>query len=115
MEIIYDNKMVKTLFDDWNLMARKKGSEFSRAVKKRYDQLKAAETFADYLKTGLGKPKPLSENKAGLYSVRITANKRLIVQPDIDDLSLEGLKKCTKVIIKGAEDYHGTKVTTYIP
>lgn len=115
MEIDYDNKKVKMLFSDFKLMSIEKGFEFTKAVKKRFDQLKAAETFFDYLLTGLGKPHPLVGNKNHHYSISITQNIRLIVEPVTDDLSIESLKTCTKVIIKGAEDYHGDKVTTYIP
>ena len=115
MEIIFDNRKVKTLFDDFGLMVRKKGLDTTKLIKKRYDQLKAAETFADYLKTNLGTPHPLSGDKKYLYAVSITGNIRLILEPVSEDLSIESLKKCTQVIIKGAEDYHGDKTTTYIP
>lgn len=115
MEIKFDDKKVQTLFDDFNLMARKKGLMITKMVKKRYEQLKAAETFADYLLTGLGKPHPLTGNKDHLYAISITGNIRLIVEPISKDMSIEALKKCIKIIIKGAEDYHGDKITTYIP
>ncbi|MBM7454131.1 proteic killer suppression protein/toxin YoeB [Acholeplasma morum] len=115
MEIEFDDKKVQTLFNDFNLMAKKKGPDITKTIKKRYEQLKAAETFAEYLLTGLGKPHPLSGNKDELYGISITGNIRLIVEPVSEDLSIESLKKCIKVIIKGAEDYHGDKITTYIP
>lgn len=115
MEIEFDDEKVKTLFEDFNVMVRKKGIDITKAVKKRYEQLKAAETFADYLLTNLGKPHSLTGNKKGLYGVSITGNIRLIIEPVSKDLSMESLKQCTKVIIKGAEDYHGDKITTYIP
>ena len=115
MEIEFDDKKVQTLFNDFKVMARKKGLVITKTIKKRYEQLKAAETFAQYLLTGLGKPHPLSGNKQGLYGINITGNIRLIVEPILKDLSAESLKKCIKVIIKGAEDYHGDKITTYIP
>lgn len=115
MEIEFDDKKVQTLFNDFNLMSRKKGIDIAKTIKKRYEQLKAAETFAEYLLTGLGKPHLLSGNRDCLYGISITGNIRLIVKPVSEDLSMESLKKCIKVIIKGAEDYHGDKITTYIP
>lgn len=115
MEIEFDNSNVQTLFEDFNLMARKKGTDITKMIKKRYDQLKAAETFADYLLTGLGKPHKLVGNRSSMYGVNITGNIRLIVKPVSKDMQLETLKSCTKVIIKGVEDYHGDKTTTYIP
>lgn len=82
------------------------GFELTRAVKKRYDQLKAANNFSLYLSTGLGKPHALvGEN--GCYGVHITANWRLVIKPLTDDLSPESLKKCDTIQIKGVVDYHG--------
>lgn len=115
MEIEFDDKKVQTLFNDFNLMARKKGLDVTKTIKKRYEQLRAAETFGEYLLTGLGKPHPLSGNRDRLYAINITGNIRLIVEPVSKDLNMESLKKCIKVIIKGAEDYHGDKITRYIP
>jgi proteic killer suppression protein/toxin YoeB len=62
-------------------MARKKGIDITKTIKKRYEQLKAAETFGEYLLTGLGKPHPLSSNRDHLYGINITGNIRLIVEP----------------------------------
>lgn len=115
VEIDYDNKKVKDLFSDFNKMKKKTDAVFTKQVKKRYDQLLAFETFADYLKSKLGDPHPLEGKKKGDYGITVTKNKRLIVSPVTDDLSLESLKICKKIIIKGVEDYHGTKITTYIP
>lgn len=115
MEIEFVDEKVRTLFDDFSLMAKRKGIEMTKGIKKRYEQLKAAETFSNYLSTGLGKPHSLTGNRERLYGISITANIRLIVEPVSVDLSMESLNKCTKVIIKGAEDYHGSKITTYIP
>lgn len=115
MKIKFDNLKVEALFMDFHLMSKKKGKDFTKMVKKRYEQLKAAETFADYLSTGLGRPHALTENKKGMFGVTITKNIRLIVEPIIDDLTYESLMKCKEVIIKGAEDYHGRKTTIYIP
>lgn len=115
MEIDYDNKTVKSLFSDFNEMNRKTNTRFTRQVKKRYDQLLSFESFADLLHSGFGKPHPLEGNRKGCYGINIDANKRLIVCPVSTDLSLVGLKKCKKVIIKGVEDYHGSKITSYIP
>jgi len=115
MDIEFDDKKVQTLFDDFDLMTKKKGIEITKIIKKRYHQIKAAETFAEYLLTGLGKPHSLSGDRYGLYGISVNANIRLIVKPISEDISKESLIKCTKVIIKGAEDYHGDKTTIYIP
>jgi len=115
MEIEYDNRKVQTLFNDFDLMAKRKGVEFTKLVRKRFNELRAANTFYDYLLTGLGKPHPLVGDKDNLYAISITKSIRLIVKPISVDLSVESLKKCEKLIIKGVENYHGHKITTYIP
>ena len=46
-------------------------------------------------------------NLKGYYSLRVSANYRLIVRPITDDLSIEKLKECDTVIVKGVTDYHG--------
>lgn len=115
MKIKFDDDKVKVLFEDFSLMAQKKGFDLTKIIKKRYDQIKAAETFYEYLKIGLGKPHRLKEDKDGLYGVSLTGHIRLIIEPVSDDLSPESLKKCKEVIIKGAVDYHGKKERIYIP
>ena len=115
VEIKFDDNKVESFFENYNLMAKKKGLEFTKIVKKRVEQIKAAETFGDYLLTGLGKPHPLTQNKKGLYGIHLTGNKRLLVELEVENFEIETIKKCKKVIIKGVEDYHGTKNTTYIP
>ena len=75
-------------------------------MKKRFDHLRAADNFYIFLNTGLGKPHPLT-NMEGCYGVHVTANWRLIIKPIADSTSLEALKKCDTVQIKGVVDYHG--------
>lgn len=115
MEAHYDNKIIETLFNNFNLMKRDHGQELTKKIKKRYSQLMAADTFYDFLGLTLGKPHSLTGNRAGCYGIWVTANIRLIVKPIATDLSAETLKTCTKFIIKGVEDYHGGKTTSYIP
>ena len=115
MDIAYDNKKVRTLFSNFTEMKKKTDSVFTKQVKKRYDQLLAFESFHDCLQARLGNPHPLEGDKKGCYGINVTANKRLIVCPETDNLSSESLKKCKKIIIKGVEDYHGSKITSYIP
>lgn len=119
MEILYDDKKVKVLFDNFAIMSSTKGHELTKHVKIRYEQLRAAETFYDYYKTGLGKPHRLEHDKNNLYAIRLTGNIRLLVRPVVEneDYSVESLKKCRKVTIIGVEDYHGKKKKsrTYIP
>ncbi|MBO4578653.1 MAG: type II toxin-antitoxin system YoeB family toxin [Clostridiales bacterium] len=110
----YEDLKVKELFDDLNdirysgnLMRKKAGAEITKAVKKRYNQIVAFSNFEELLNSGLGKPEAMEGNLKGYYSLRVSANYRLIVRPITDDLSIEKLKECDTVIVKGVTDYHG--------
>lgn len=50
-----------------------------------------------------------------MYGVSISANRRLIIQPVSEKLSPEALKNFDTIIIKGVEDYHGSKNEWIIP
>lgn len=113
--IEYENKSIKKYFDNLDLMKRKIGKEKTKAVKLRLNQLGASANFSIYLKTGLGKPHPLSENLKGYYGISISANVRLVVRPDTVDLQPKNLEQCETVIIKGVMDYHGRKINWFIP
>ena len=117
MEIIYDDNEVEKVFNDFEMMKRKKGAEITRKIKNRYDILVAAINFMEYLNITPGKPHALQQNRKGQYAVSVDKNKRLIIEPitDNNDLSPKALEKCEKVIKKGVIDYHGGKETTYIP
>jgi Txe/YoeB family toxin of Txe-Axe toxin-antitoxin module len=91
------------------------GNELTRTTKKRYDQLKASNSFDIYLTTGLGKPHPLVGDSKGYYGIGISANQRLVVRPDTECLDPISLKSCDTVVIKGVEDYHGKKHEWLIP
>lgn len=115
MEIEYDNRAVEDLFNDFNLIKKKTDGVFAKQLKKKYDQLKAFETFSEFLNSNIGKPHSLSGDRKGCYGINISKNKRLIVKPISEDLSSSALKACKNIIIKGVEDYHGSKTTIYIP
>ena len=115
MKIEYLNDNVEKYFNDFNLMKKDKGADLAKAVKRRFDQLKAAENFNIYLDTGLGKPHPLHENLKGRYGISINGNIRLVVKPDFETLDPISLKGCKTIIIEGVVDYHGQKIEWIIP
>lgn len=115
MQIEYDNAEVKMIFNDFTLMQKTIGKDMTKSIKKRLDNLKAANNFTIFLQTGLGKPHSLEGNHKGMYGVNVSANRRLIIIPISNDLSAESLKKCESIIIKGVEDYHGSKNEWLIP
>ena len=114
MHVEYEDSKVQELFEDLNdvqnsknLMQKEVGLEMTRAVKKKYNQMIAFSTFSELLKSRIGKMEPLSGDKEGNYSLHLSANYRLIVTPNTNDRSVEGLRVCDTIIIKGVMDYHG--------
>jgi len=115
VNLICEKAKVKRYFENFELMGKEKGTDLSRAVKKRYDQLKASINFGIYLKVGLGRPHPLYGNLKGCYGISVTGNIRLIVRPKVDSLDPDSLIQSDTVIIEGVMDYHGKKNEWIIP
>ncbi|SCW63038.1 proteic killer suppression protein [Ruminococcaceae bacterium YRB3002] len=84
------------------------GAELTRSVKKRYDQIVAFSSFYSLQKSGFGKMESLSGKMKDSYSLRLTANYRLIVRPKSESRSSEMLMQCDTLIIEGVVDYHGS-------
>ena len=98
-------------------MAMKIGSELTKAVKKRYNQIVSFSSFFALQLSRIGKIHSLEENYKGSYALGLSANYRLIIKPKSKDLSAESLKSCDVLIIEGVIDYHGkeTKINWIIP
>lgn len=76
------------------------------------DNLRAADCFGDFLKVGLGKPEQLTGYEQIRYSLRVSANARLIIEPNA---TLDTIMICDEIEIEGVCDYHGSKENWYIP
>ena len=62
LDVVYESSDVRNLFDDLNdvrntksLMIRAIGAEYTKAVKKRYNQIVAFSTFYSLQQSGIGK------------------------------------------------------------
>lgn len=116
MQFEYKNDKVKKIINDSKLLQKKVGLEIGKSLKKRINQLEAANNFNEYLtKIGLGNPHPLTENLDKCYSISITANYRLIIEPLTESLDIESLKDCKILNIKGVLEYHDGKNEWIIP
>lgn len=114
MYVEYEDDGVKELFYDLNdvrnsknLIKKKIGAELTKSVKNRYNQIVAFSSFSALQHSGIGKMESLESDRKGSYSLRLSANYRLIVKPKDKDLSAESLKSCDTLIIEGVVDYHG--------
>lgn len=112
MRITYANKKIEKVFLDYNKMKKEFPDDWVRAIKKHMNHLMAADTFGDFLKLGLGKPEPLVGCKQIRYSLRITPNVRLILEPNATQ---DTIMLCSEIEVKGVCDYHGNKENWYIP
>jgi proteic killer suppression protein/toxin YoeB len=90
-------------------MNKKIGSELTKTVKRRYNQIIAFSSFSALQQSGIGKLESLEGGLNGYYSLRLSANYRLIVKPKSKDLSAESLKNCDTLNIEGMIDYHGKR------
>ena len=111
LRITYANKKVQRYFEDYGEMKKKIPADWVRTVKKHIDRLQAADTFGDFLKLNLGHPEPLKGKDAGKWSVRISGNVRLIMQPNEEG---DAVMICEEIEMKGLVDYHGGKESWYI-
>ena len=116
IEIKHDNNKVKKLFDNnYKKMIPKVGLDLTKTIKKRISQIKASSSFYAYLQTKIGKPERLSGADDNKYSIHLSANYRLIVQPITTGFDREDLLKCDSIYVKGVVDYHGDKENWIFP
>lgn len=87
-------------------------ADWVRTIKKHMDRLKAADCFGDFLRLGLGKPEQLSGYENIRYSLHVTPNVRLIIEPNA---SQDTVMVCNEIEVEGVSDYHGSKENWYIP
>ncbi len=83
-----------------------------KTIKKHLDNLEAADCFGDFLKLGLGRPEQLKGYEQIRYSLHISANVRLIIEPNATQ---DTIMICEEIEIEGVSDYHGGKENWYIP
>lgn len=112
MRITYVNQKVESFFLDYGKMKRKLPADWVKTIKKHMDRLVAADTFGVFLTLGLGKPEQLSGYKKIRYSVHITPNVRLILEPNATE---DTVMICEEIEVEGVCDYHGNKENWYIP
>ena len=112
MKITYADQKVERFFTDYDKMKKKLPFEWVRTIKKHIDRLIAADTFGDFLKLGLGKPELLSGYSQVRYSLHVSANVRLIIEPST---TMDTVMICEEIEIEGVCDYHGSKENWFIP
>ena len=113
IEIDYENEKLKRLFVDMNdryyskgLLKKRIGPQLTAAIKTKVNEIESYDNFFLLQQFCTGKIESLIGDLKGCYSLRLTANYRLIIKPKAPDFSPESLIICKTVIIKGVIDYH---------
>lgn len=112
MRITYANSKVEKYFSDFNRLRNALPADWVRTIKKHLDRLGAADCFGDFLKLGLGRPEQLTGYEQIRYSLRVSANARLIIEPNATQ---DTIMICDEIEIEGVSDYHGSNENWYIP
>ena len=112
MRVTYASPKVEKYFSDFNKLKKALPPECVRAIKKHLNNLEAADCFGDFLKLGLGRPEQLTGYEQIRYSLRVSANARLIIEPNATQ---DTIMICDEIEIEGVSDYHGDKENWYIP
>lgn len=97
MQLDYADRELERQCTDERYMQRKLGQQVAKALKLRIAELRYATEMQDLL-LGAGRWEELSGDRRGQWSARLTANWRLIVQPDERDV--------ITVIVVEIVDYH---------
>ena len=97
MELKYASNELEHQCTDGRYMQRKLGAQRAKALKLRLDELRQVEELGDLLLIA-GKWEELKEDRAGQWSGRLTANWRLIIEPDKTFITI--------VLIREIVDYH---------
>ena len=112
VKITYANKRVEKYFSDFSKMQKKLPEEWVKKIKIYLKRLQASRNFGEFLDLYLGHPERLSGYDSLRYSLRVSANARLIFE--VSD-ELDEVRICQEIEIEGVCDYHGNKETWYIP
>ena len=97
MELEYADNELERQCTDGRYMQRKLGAQRAKALRLRLDGLRRVDELGDLLFIA-GKWEELKGDRAGQWSGRLTANWRLIIEPDQTTITI--------VLIREIVDYH---------
>ncbi len=111
MVILFASEQLGKACNKWRWGVRRWGSERAGIVRRRLDDLYAADSLED-MRNVPGKCEELKRNRKGQLSVRLDGGYRLIFVPEHDPIPRKpdgGLdwKRVTAIKVIEVEDYHG--------
>lgn len=112
MDIIYSKRKLHKTLTHQRRLIKKYGAEQAQVIRRRLDELRDANTLADFRDNASARCHELKGNRAGQLSLDLRHPYRLIIIPADDPIPLKddgGLdwSQVTKVEIIGVEDTHG--------
>lgn len=113
MDVSLSKKLSKCIGEDYQHL-KKKAGQHSKIIKRRINEISAAENYGDYERMGIGNPHLLDGDLKGCFAVNISRNYRLIARLCVEGHMSTTTAACKKVIIEGVMDYHGQR-TWLIP
>lgn len=113
LDVSLSKKLKKCIGEDYRHLNKKAG-QHSVMIKRRINEIAAAENYGDYERIGIGNPHLLDGDLEGCFAVNVSRNYRLIARPCVEAYTAQAAAVCKKVIIEGVVDYHG-KRTWLIP
>ena len=110
MNIIYINKKVEKILEDYSILQRKCGKHFQH-IKRRMQQLKAFTNLKEFMHSGFDNPHFEVGDMHGLIGWDINQNVRMLLKlnENIDDTLLGRMENIREIIVVGVLDYHGGK------
>ncbi len=111
MEIVFPNDRLAREFSDTKTLVRHYGAENAQRIRRRLDDLRAADNLATMRLLFGGRLHPLTGDLAGRFALDVRHPQRLIFEPAdeplprLDDGSLDWTR-VLRVRILRVEDYH---------
>lgn len=106
MELSFKGKLGRQLANP-EAMQKAFGKDRARSLRLRIVVLRNAVSLADVPSEPPDRCHELSGDRAGQFSVRLTANWRLVFEPDPIVSGVVKKEEVTKIRLLAVEDYHG--------
>lgn len=112
MDIMFSNRKMEKICNSQTLLVQKYGARQAKLIRRRLDELAAADTLDDMRRLPQARCHELRENRAGQLSVDLVGSYRLLFVPASEPIPRKpdgGLdwSRVTAVRIVGVEDTHG--------
>ena len=85
-----ENQKLEKILNDSKKLIKEVGIDMAKMIKRRLNEMKASPNFKAYLDYNIGNPHLLTGNFSGCYGISLSKNYRLIVEPKVNNNTVEG-------------------------